>query len=88
MTAATIGLAVFMGFMFGHYTPGVNGHPAIAAIVFVTISFLHGIGHWLVCEFFGGSVASLGIGLLYWVIPFFWTDIGDIWCLNKRMALV
>ncbi len=88
ITFSTVAFVVHMAFIARHYIPGLNGQTGFAILFFIGISFFHEIGHWLFCEFFGGSVAGLGIGIAYGAIPYFWTDLGNIWFLDKRIPRV
>lgn len=66
------------------FKPAINGHILFFAFFFILIWPVHEIGHWVLCKYFGGSVPSCGIGVMFWAIPYLWSDVGDIWLFKNR----
>ncbi len=55
-------------------------------LIFVCILIFHEIGHFSVSRHYGLRGDGIGIGL-YYLLPVFYTDISEIWTINKQKRL-
>lgn len=93
--SVVLALALVGDIYFFWYTPDlflfnnkVNVYLVIGLFVFMlTSSFFHELGHASACKYFGVRHGGVGFGL-YLTFPVLYTDVTEIWKLNRRQRCV
>jgi len=88
LTILTVGFAIPTAIAVTMYRPAINGHWLFAVSLLLLISVIHEIGHGIVCKYFGGAVTGFGVGITCWVVPYLWSELGDIWFFKPLRARI